>query len=216
MKKGMIFDLDGVIVNTTFYHFKAWQYLAKQINIYFDISFNENLKGISRIESLEKILIYGDKEKIFNTTEKYILMAKKNDYYVKLLSKLSKRDIFPGVLDFIKQTRKKKIPCAIASASKNATLILERLNIKDYFNVIVDPYSVTNSKPNPEIFLMAANLINILPSEAIGFEDSQAGIDGLNKANIFSVGISSENNLVGAKLLVNSFKKINFEQLIMV
>lgn len=214
MKKGMIFDLDGVIIDTAFYHFKAWQYLAKQIDIDFDATFNETLKGISRIESLEKILHYGNKADVFSVAEKNALMDSKNDYYVKSLSKLTEKNILPGVLPFIKQAKKKKIPCAIASASKNATMILEQLNIKDYFNAIVDPHSLSKGKPDPEIFLTAANLIDVLPNEATGFEDSQAGITALNSANIFSVGISSKDNLVGADLRVDSFEKINFEQLL--
>ncbi len=97
MKKGMIFDLDGVIVDTAFYHFKAWQYLAKQIDIDFDATFNETLKGISRIESLEKILHYGNKADVFSVAEKNALMDSKNDYYVKSLSKLTEKNILPGV-----------------------------------------------------------------------------------------------------------------------
>lgn len=214
MKKGMIFDLDGVIVDTAFYHFKAWQYLAKQIDIDFDATFNETLKGISRVESLEKILLYGDKVDDFSEAEKNILMNRKNDHYVQSLRKLTEKSILPGVLPFIQQAKKNRIPCAIASASKNATMILEQLNIKDYFDVIVDPHSLSKGKPDPEIFLTAANLIDVLPSEAIGFEVSQAGIEALNRANIFSVGISPQDNLVGADLRVDCFENINFEQLL--
>ncbi|WP_348666635.1 beta-phosphoglucomutase [Arsenophonus symbiont of Ornithomya chloropus] len=214
MIKGMIFDLDGVIVDTAFYHFKAWQYLAKEINISFDSMFNETLKGISRSQSLERILLHGNKANTFSYEEKQFLMNKKNDFYIKLLWKLTKKNILPGVLSFIKTANKHKVLCAIASSSQNAGMILKKLNIKKYFDVIVDPLSLSKGKPDPEIFLSAANLINVLPDEAVGFEDSQAGIEALNKANIFSVGISPKKKLIGASLQVNSFKEINFKKLI--
>ncbi|WMY96460.1 MAG: beta-phosphoglucomutase [Arsenophonus sp.] len=214
MIKGMIFDLDGVIVDTSGYHFKAWQYLAKEIDISFDLIFNETLKGISRSKSLEKILLHGNKVDRFSLEEKQFLMNKKNDFYTELLCQLTEKDIFPGVLSFIKTAKKHKIFCAIASSSQNADMILKKLNIKKYFNIIIDPLSVSKGKPDPEIFLLAANLINVLPKEAIGFEDSQAGIEALNKANIFSVGISLKEKLIGANLQVNSFKEIDFQKLI--
>ncbi|WMY94727.1 MAG: beta-phosphoglucomutase [Arsenophonus sp.] len=213
MIKGMIFDLDGVIVDTDFYHFKAWQYLAKEININVDLMFNETLKGVSRSQSLEKILLYGNKINAFSYEEKQFLMNKKNNFYIELLWELTEKNILPGVLSFIQRANKKKVLCAIASSSQNASMILKKLNIKKYFDVIVDPLSLSKGKPDPEIFLSAATLINVLPQEAIGFEDSQAGIDALNKANIYSVGISSKKQLIGAKLQVHSFKEINFTKL---
>ncbi|WMY97073.1 MAG: beta-phosphoglucomutase [Arsenophonus sp.] len=214
MIKGMIFDLDGVIVDTSGYHFKAWQYLAKEIDISFDLIFNEKLKGISRSKSLEMILIHGNKFNSFSLEERIFLMNKKNNFYTKLLCQLTEKDIFPGVLSFIKQAKQHKILCAIASSSQNADMILKKLNIKKYFNIIINPLSVSKGKPDPEIFLLAANLINVLPKEAVGFEDSQAGIKALNKANIFSVGISLKKKLIGANLQVHSFKEINFKKLI--
>ncbi|WMY95533.1 MAG: beta-phosphoglucomutase [Arsenophonus sp.] len=214
MIKGMIFDLDGVIVDTAGYHFRAWQYLAKEIDINFDSIFNETLKGISRRKSLEKILLYGNKINSFSSEEKQFLMNKKNHFYTELLYQLTEKDIFPGVLSFIKTAKKHKILCAIASSSQNADMILKKLNIKKYFNIVIDPLSVSKGKPDPEIFLLAANLIDVLPKEAVGFEDSQAGIEALNKANIFSVGISLKKKLIGANLQVHSFKEIDFKKLI--
>ncbi|GKW40754.1 beta-phosphoglucomutase [Pectobacterium parvum] len=214
MNNGFIFDLDGVIVDTAHYHFIAWKHLANRIGIDIDEEFNEALKGISRGESLERILQHGRKSSEFDAGEKEKLAQEKNEYYVNLLNQLTEKDILPGILSFIKRAKELGIPCAIASASKNAKSILEKLNISDYFQHIVDPDTLKNGKPDPEIFLKAAESIGVEPHNAIGFEDALSGIAALNKAKIFSVGIAEKKeSLIEAKMVVPSLNNISPDML---
>lgn len=214
MNNGFIFDLDGVIVDTAHYHFIAWKHLANRIGIDIDEEFNETLKGISRGESLERILQHGGKLNDFNEKEKERLAQEKNEHYVNLLNQLTEEDILPGILAFLKRAKELGIPCAIASASKNAKFILGKLSISDYFHHIVNPDTLKKGKPDPEIFLKAAESIGVEPHNAIGFEDALSGITALNKANIFSVGIAEkQESLTEAKIVVPSLNNISPEML---
>ncbi|MEH0833996.1 beta-phosphoglucomutase [Pectobacterium cacticida] len=216
MKNGFIFDLDGVIVDTAHYHFLAWKNLAEKIDIAIDEKFNETLKGISREESLERILKHGGKSCEFSNDAKSRLAKEKNTYYVSLLQNLTENDILPGVRCFLKKAKALGIPCAIASASKNSPFIVEKLKIGNYFQSIVDPGTLKKGKPDPEIFLQAAKFIDVEPQYAVGFEDAQAGIIALNQAKIFSVGITSaQNNLIGADLVISSFEDITPETVLL-
>ncbi|MDA9471216.1 beta-phosphoglucomutase [Enterococcus sp. 5H] len=214
MKKGFVFDLDGVITDTAKFHYIAWKDLASSLGITIDEQFNETLKGISRMDSLDKILAYGQRENDFSLAEKEELAQKKNDEYVKLLANLSEKDLLPGVHDFLVQAKKQQIPCSIASASKNAPMILEKLGVLDFFGHIVDPESLKKGKPDPEIFIKAAKSINVDPKDAIGFEDAQAGIEGIKAAGMYAVGISATEELKGADLQVRSMTELTFEALI--
>jgi beta-phosphoglucomutase len=214
LKKGLVFDLDGVITDTAKFHYIAWKNLAAELGISIDETFNETLKGISRIDSLERILIYGNRENDFTTTEKTALAQQKNEQYVGLLADLSEKDLLPGVHDFLVQAKERNIPCAVASASKNAPMILTKLGVMDFFQHIVDPNTLTHSKPDPEIFLKAAASIQVAPETAIGFEDAQSGIDGLKAAGMYAVGISATEVLKGADLQVRSMADLNIDELL--
>ncbi|WP_348921479.1 beta-phosphoglucomutase [Enterococcus rotai] len=214
MKKGFVFDLDGVITDTAKFHYIAWKDLAKNLDITIDETFNETLKGISRMDSLDKILAYGNRENDFTLAEKEALAQTKNDEYVKLLADLSAEDLLPGVHDFLVQAKENNIPCAIASASKNAPMILEKLGVLAFFGHIVDPETLKKGKPDPEIFVKAAESINVEPKDAIGFEDAQAGIEGIKAAGMYAVGLSATETLVGADLQVASMTELDVEQLI--
>ncbi|MEI5990278.1 beta-phosphoglucomutase [Enterococcus termitis] len=214
MKKGFVFDLDGVITDTAKFHYIAWKELAKHLGITIDETFNETLKGISRMDSLDKILAYGQRENDFTLTEKEALAQSKNDEYVKLLADLSETDLLPGVHAFLTQAKEHNIPCSIASASKNAPMILEKLGVLDFFGHIVDPETLKKGKPDPEIFIKAAESINIKPEDAIGFEDAQAGIEGIKAAGMYAVGISATETLKGADLQVTSMTELIVERLI--
>ena len=214
MKKGFVFDLDGVITDTAKFHYIAWKNLAKTLGITIDEAFNETLKGISRMDSLDKILAYGQRENDFTLAEKEALAQTKNDEYVKLLANLSEADLLPGVHDFLVQAKEQNVPCSIASASKNAPMILEKLGVLDFFGHIVDPETLKNGKPDPEIFVKAAESINIEPKAAIGFEDAQAGIEGIKAAGMYAIGISATETLVGADLQVASMTELTVEQLV--
>ncbi|MFD2307618.1 beta-phosphoglucomutase [Enterococcus termitis] len=214
MKKGFVFDLDGVITDTAKFHYIAWKNLAKHLGITIDEVFNESLKGISRMDSLDKILAHGHKENEYTLAEKEALAKNKNDDYVKLLADLSADDLLPGVRDFLVDAKAHNIPCAIASASKNAPMILEKLGVLDYFGHIVDPETLMKGKPDPEIFVKAAQSIGVAPKDAIGFEDAQAGIEGIKAAGMYAVGISTTEKLTGADLQVTSMTELSVEQLI--
>lgn len=214
MKKGFVFDLDGVITDTAKFHYSAWKNLAAELGITIDETFNETLKGISRMDSLERILAYGHRENDFSDAEKAALAQQKNEQYVDLLANLSEKDLLPGVYDFLVQAKAHQVPCAVASASKNAPMILTKLGVIDYFQHIVDPNTLTRSKPDPEIFLKAAASIQIAPATAIGFEDAQAGIDGLKAAGMYAVGISTTETLKGADLQIRSMSELNIEELL--
>ncbi|WP_272690521.1 beta-phosphoglucomutase [Providencia sp. PROV152] len=214
MVKGLIFDLDGVIVDTAGYHYLAWKKLANEIGIEINEEFNQTLKGISRTESLDKILNYGNKQNLFSAQEKSELSERKNNYYVKLLDNITPKDILPGVLELIEQAYQYNIPCVIASASQNAPMILKKLNIDNYFQAIVDPKSLAKGKPDPEIFLKAAQLIHVPVEFCVGFEDSIAGIQSLKKAGIYAIGIIAEGLLPEADLEVNSLTEIDIHTLL--
>ncbi|QJC68677.1 beta-phosphoglucomutase [Enterococcus faecalis] len=209
MTIGFIFDLDGVITDTAKFHYQAWKALADSLGISIDETFNETLKGISRMDSLDRILAHGHRENAFTPAEKEALAQQKNDHYVQLLEHLTTEDVLPGVVPLLQQAQARHIPCAVASASKNAPLILEKLGVRAYFATIVDPDSLSKGKPDPEIFLAAADSIGVLPQNAIGFEDAQSGIDGLKAAGIYAVGLSASQPLIGADMQVSEMTELS-------
>ncbi|EHB6450049.1 beta-phosphoglucomutase [Enterococcus faecalis] len=214
MTIGFIFDLDGVITDTAKFHYQAWKALADSLGISIDETFNETLKGISRMDSLDRILAHGHRENAFTPAEKEALAQQKNDHYVQLLEHLTTEDVLPGVVPLLQQAQARHIPCAMASASKNAPLILEKLGVRAYFATIVDPDSLSKGKPDPEIFLAAADSIGVLPQNAIGFEDAQSGIDGLKAAGIYAVGLSASQPLLGADMQVSEMTELSVDALL--
>ncbi|MEB6085849.1 beta-phosphoglucomutase [Enterococcus casseliflavus] len=214
MKKGFVFDLDGVITDTAKYHYIAWKELAAEIGIEIDLKFNEQLKGISRMDSLERILNLGNKNDAYTEVEKEALATKKNTHYVQLLQSLTPDDLLPGVKTFLDEAKAKNIPCAIASASKNAPFILDKLGVMQDFDTIVDPATLKKGKPDPEIFIQAALALGIEPAEAVGFEDAQAGIDGIKAAGMYAVGVYSGEELHGADVIVEKLTDLNIDELL--
>ena len=214
MKKGFAFDLDGVITDTAKFHYVAWKELADSIGITIDLQFNEQLKGISRMDSLERILAYGGKENDYTAEQKEEMAADKNANYVKLLDDLSPADLLPGVKAFLDAAKEMNVPCSLASASKNTPFILKKLGVYDYFDAIVDPATLKKGKPDPEIFVRAAELIHIDPSEAVGFEDAQAGIEGIKGAGMYAVGVEGNEPLTEADMTIKSFEELNVSDLL--
>lgn len=209
--KAIIFDLDGVLVDTAKYHYLAWKRLAEDLNIKFSIEDNERLKGVSRMKSLDIILEIGNIT--LNDDIKMELAEKKNTWYVEYISKLTPTDILPGVIDFIKSIKSNGIKIAIGSASKNSMIILNNLKITDYFDAIIDGTKVSSAKPNPEVFLKGALALNIPPCQCIVFEDAVAGIDAAINAGMYSIGIGSKNVLKKANLVFSGFSNMTFETL---
>ena len=205
--KAFIFDLDGVIVDTAKYHFLAWKKIANQLGINFTEEHNELLKGVSRIRSLDIILELGKKEA--TQEEKNMWLKQKNEDYLSQLVDMDDREILPGVFEVLKFLKDNNQPIALGSASKNARPILEKTGILSYFDVIVDGNDVTNAKPDPEVFLIAAKLLNVKPENAVVFEDSVAGIQAANIANMISIGIGDKTILQEAKYVFQDFTVIS-------
>lgn len=206
IKKAFIFDLDGVIVDTAKYHFLAWKKLANSIGVDFTEHQNEQLKGVSRVKSLEKILGWGNKS--ISEDEFLELMALKNDDYLSYINKMDDSEILPDVtkiLDFLKENKQH---IALGSASKNARMILKKVNILDKFEIIVDGNDVKKAKPNPEVFLKAAKHLKCEPKECIVFEDSVAGVKAANIASMVSIGIGDKETLKEADYIFTDFTEI--------
>ena len=208
-KKGFIFDLDGVIVDTAKYHYLAWKKLANSIGLDFSEEQNEQLKGVSRVHSLEKILEWGNR----NLSEKEFLdlMNKKNEDYLSYISTMDESEILTNVPQVLSFLIENKQPIALGSASKNARAILERVNLLDTFNAIVDGNDVSKAKPNPEVFLNAANVLQVKPEKCIVFEDAVAGIQAANNANMISIGIGEKEVLKEADYVFKDFTEISSE-----
>jgi beta-phosphoglucomutase len=205
-KKGFIFDLDGVIVDTAKFHFIAWQRLASSLGIDFGHEENEQLKGVSRVDSLKKILDWGNKT--ISQEEFTSKMHQKNEEYLELIKELDTSDILPGVHDFLLELRKHDLPIALGSASKNARPILEKLNISHLFDTIVDGTNVSKAKPHPEVFITAAQQLNISENDCVVFEDSVAGVQAANSASMISIGLGDAITLQEADEVFSSFEEM--------
>lgn len=204
--KAVIFDLDGVIVSTDEYHFQGWKRLADEEGIYFDRAINERLRGVSRMESLNIVL--EKSQKVYTEIEMQELATRKNEYYKKLLQKITNDDILPGVNIFLEELKEKGIKVAIASSSKNSPVILERIGLDSYFDATADGNDITRSKPDPEVFLLAAKKLQIEPQKCIGIEDAEAGVDSINAAGMFSVGIGFAANYAKAHYRINDLTEL--------
>lgn len=206
-KRGYIFDLDGVIVDTAKYHFLAWKKLANSIGIDFSQEQNEQLKGVSRVQSLEKILAWGNKT--ISAAHFTRLMTSKNDDYLLHVHEMSESEILPDVIKILNFLGNESQPVALGSASKNARLILNKVNLIDKFEAIVDGTNVSKAKPDPEVFLIAAKQLGMPPEDCIVFEDSVAGVQAANSAYMISVGIGDAKILHEADYIFRDFTEIS-------
>ncbi len=205
--KAFIFDLDGVIVDTAKYHYLAWQKIASQIGIEFTPEHNESLKGVSRVRSLDLILELGGVEASAEDKAKWLVQ--KNEDYLSYLVDMDQSEILPGVLPVLQFLKDNNQKIALGSASKNARPILEKTNIMSFFDAVVDGNDVTNAKPDPEVFLTAARLLDTSVENSLVFEDSVAGVQAANIGNMTSVGIGDVNILAEAQFNFPDFTFIN-------
>jgi beta-phosphoglucomutase len=205
--KGFIFDLDGVIVDTAKYHFLAWKKIANELGIDFTLEHNELLKGVSRVRSLDIILDLGNVEASEENKNKWLIQ--KNEDYLSYLVDMDESEILPGVMNVLNFLKKNNQLIALGSASKNARPILEKTGTLNYFDAIVDGNDVVNAKPDPEVFLHAARLLNVTNEDSIVFEDSVAGIQAANTANMISIGIGEETTLHEALHIFKDFTAID-------
>ena len=205
--KAFIFDLDGVIVDTAKYHYLAWKKIADTLNIDFTHQHNELLKGVSRVRSLEIILGLGNVEA--TEEQKNDWLNQKNEDYLAYIDKMDDSEILPGVMRVLNFLKDHNQPIILGSASKNARPILEKVNILNYFDDIVDGNDVSNAKPDPEVFIVGARKANQTNENSIVFEDSVAGIEAANKAKMTSIGIGEASILNEAKFNFNNFEEIS-------
>ena len=208
-KKAFIFDLDGVIVDTAKYHFLAWQNLANGLDISFSEEQNEQLKGVSRVRSLEKILEWGNKT--ISEEEFTALMAKKNEEYLNYIETMDTSEVLPDVPRVLDYLLTEDQAVALGSASKNARIILDKVLLRDKFHAIVDGTDVSKAKPDPEVFLIGAQKLGVDPKDCVVFEDSVAGIQAANVANMVSIGIGDPKVLHEADYVFKNFTEIKEE-----
>ena len=201
--RACIFDLDGVIVDTASHHFVAWRRLADELGVPFSSEDNEALKGVSRVDSLEYILNKGGL--VLDSATKVRLMDRKNAHYLELEGKTSPADALPGVVELIDSLKEQGLKVALGSSSKNAEMILTRLNLIDRFDTLVDGNHITLSKPDPEVFISGAKALGIPPEHCLVFEDAQSGIDAANAGGFPVIGIGNTEALTKAVAVIPGF-----------
>ena len=213
MFEAVLFDLDGVITDTAEYHYQAWKGLANKLGIDIDRRFNEKLKGVSREDSLQLILEHGGQTGRYSDAEFQAFAKEKNDFYVDSIQAFSANDIYPGILNLLKELKDKNIKIALASASKNGPFLLERMGLTDYFDAIADPTAVKEGKPAPDLFLLAAELIGIPIQHCIGIEDAKAGIQAIQAAGALPIGVGTAEDLGKDIPLVSDTSLLSYDYL---
>lgn len=204
--KAVIFDLDGVLCYTDQFHYRAWKRLADEEEIYFDKEINERLRGVSRMDSLEIILERAKRQ--YDQTEKEMLAARKNEYYVKLLQSITADALADGVTETLRELKDRGLKLAVGSSSKNTGLILEKLSLTEYFDVISDGVGLKNSKPDPEVFLKAAEMLRTAPQDCLVVEDAAAGIEAAVRGGFACAAIGDAWNHPGCGFKIEGLKEL--------
>jgi beta-phosphoglucomutase len=212
MYKACLFDLDGVLVDTAIYHFQAWKNLGKQFGYELTEEQNEQLKGVSRVESLNKILDWANYSA--SQEQKSAWLIEKNEDYLRLISNMNPSEILPGVLDFLQQIKDLGYKIALGSASKNAEIILEKTDLMPWFDLIIDGNKVSKSKPDPEVFLKGAEGLGLAPETCIVFEDAQAGVEAAKAGNMKAIGIGEAETLSLADKIIPNFVGVKAAELL--
>lgn len=201
--------MDGVIVDTAKFHFLAWQRLSDILSVPFTVEQNEQLKGVSRVDSLEKILQWGQLH--LDNIKKMELMELKNKWYLEYVSNINSNDMLLGVNDFLIDLQKNKIKIGLGSSSKNSLLILEKLGIADFFETIIDGNKIHFSKPHPEVFQKGASELGLQPHEIVVFEDAISGVESAKSGGFYCIGIGDKNTLDKADVVVETLIGMSFE-----
>jgi len=207
--KACLFDLDGVIVDTAKYHYIAWKEIADELGFCFSEQDNERLKGVSRMDSLDILLEVGKIN--IDPIQKRELAEKKNNVYVDYIRQMTPEEILPGVIPFLNELRNKGVLIALGSASKNAMSILDKINLVQKFDIVIDGNKVSKAKPDPEVFLKGASELGIAPSECLVFEDAQAGIDAARNGGMHIIGVGQPENLKNAEHIIAGFETMNYD-----
>ena len=209
MLKAVVFDLDGVITDSAAYHFRAWSKIADKLGIPFDIEYNEKLKGVSRMESLNLILDNGPGRNSISDEKKNEIAEEKNNIYKELIKNITPKDLLPGILNCLIECKESGLKIALASVSKNAPFIIDRLGVGAYFDYIADAKKITRSKPFPDIFLDCANALGFEPKECIGVEDAEAGIAAIKAAGMKAVGVGNAESMKEADVVLGSTAQLS-------
>ena len=212
MIKGFLFDLDGVIVDTAVFHFQAWRRCAQKLGGDFTEAQNEELKGVSRVDSLKKIIEWTGASVTADEFE--ALMVEKNEWYLELVQELSAADGLPGAVAFLQHAHAQGIKIALGSASKNAPMILDKMGLTPLFDAIIDGNNVINGKPHPEVFLKGAAALGLNPEECVVFEDSIAGVQAAKTGGMSCVGIGAPETLEGADVHFTALGDTTPEELV--
>ncbi len=207
-----IFDLDGVLVDTAKYHFSAWHRLADELGVSYDHEDNDQLKGVSRVDSLEFILRKGDL--VLDNDTKVRLMDRKNAWYLEQVESMGPDELFPGAMEFIDELRSAGIGIALGSSSKNAPFILSRCGIQDRFDAVIDGNSITFSKPDPEVFIKGAEALASNPNQTVVFEDAVSGVEAAKRGGFRVVGVGDERVLDKADFVLGGFEGLSLQNLI--
>jgi len=200
MKQAVIFDLDGVITDTARYHYLAWKRLAESQGVHFDEAFNEHLKGIDRMGSLD--LILASSPRVYTPEEKLALATEKNEHYKELIATMTPGDLLPGAVQALDECRAAGLRIGLASVSRNAFTVLDRLGITDKFDYVVDAGTIARGKPDPEIFLAAATALGVAPGDCFGVEDAVAGVASIKSAGMYAVGVGDPHTLRQADVVI--------------
>jgi len=211
--QAFIFDLDGVITDTAEFHYRAWKQIGKELGIPVSRELNEQLKGVSRLESLERILAASPRPLILSDEMKEWWATRKNNHYRELIEAIRPSDILPGITELLADIQARRLRVALGSASRNATFVLDKLGLADAFEYIVDSGRIAFGKPHPETFLNAAEALGVPCTACIGVEDSEAGIEAINRAGMFSVGVGAPAFLREAKYLVPDTTRLKLDEI---
>ncbi|WP_211745656.1 beta-phosphoglucomutase [Paenibacillus sp. Marseille-Q4541] len=207
--RAVLFDLDGVVADTAKYHFIAWRQLGEKIGIVIDEQFNEQLKGVSRNESLERMLKYGNKSNELTQIEKEQLAEEKNQIYVQHIQSITPEDALPQIPELLEELKENGIKIGLASASKNGPLLLNLLGLAHFFDCVVDPSTVPG-KPAPDIFIKGSQLLGVDPKQCVGIEDAFSGVEAIKKAGMTAIGIGKTGDLSQADQVYSSTLGLNY------
>ncbi len=211
--QAVIFDLDGVITDTAEYHYQAWGMIANELSLPFTREFNENLKGVSRIASLELLLGQATTPHTYSPEEMEEMATRKNEFYQQLIQQVTPADVLPGISELLAELKAHGVKTGIASASKNAFTVIRLLGMEKDFGVIVDAAKLARNKPDPEVFLTAADALVVDPQFCVGVEDAVAGVEAIKAAGMFAVYISLQENLSIADMNLNHTAELNYSEL---
>ncbi|TVR85636.1 MAG: beta-phosphoglucomutase [Spirochaetaceae bacterium] len=210
--KALIFDLDGVVVFTDKYHYLGWKKLADENGWSFDEEFNNNLRGVSRMKSLELMLEHNGLD--LPEDEKNRLADRKNEYYKELLQRINESDLYPGAVGFVKKVRELGLKTALASSSKNAQAVLVALDLEPLFDAVVTGNDITRSKPDPEIFLLAAKKLGMKPEDCVVFEDAESGVEAAHRAGMRAVGVGPVETVGAAEIVMQDYAELDLENVL--